>query len=147
MQFQLETYASKVHALSVVWFLFAGLSLIGGFMGLDFIKHFAFNHFGHWGHGVWTDSDGPPEWLGHLIFHVAWVMVVLRSALLFLVGWGLRDRSSWGRVLAIVAAVLALFHFPIGTALGIWTLVVLIGYRNSTLYAQLGWNPQTGAAR
>jgi hypothetical protein len=27
--------------------------------------------------------------------------------------------------------------FPIGTALGIWSLVVLLGYRNTTLYEQL----------
>jgi hypothetical protein len=37
-----------------------------------------------------------------------------------------------------VAAFLNLFKFvPIGTALGIWTLVVLMGYRNQTLYEQL----------
>jgi hypothetical protein len=38
---------------------------------------------------------------------------------------------------AIVAAFLILLHFPIGTALAIWTLVVLMGYRNATLYDQL----------
>jgi hypothetical protein len=34
-------------------------------------------------------------------------------------------------------AFLSLFKFPIGTAIGIWTLVTLLGYRNQTLYDQL----------
>jgi hypothetical protein len=37
-----------------------------------------------------------------------------------------------------------LLKFPVGTALGIWTLVILMGYRNATLYDQLGWNQQAG---
>jgi hypothetical protein len=45
---------------------------------------------------------------------------------------------------AIVAAFLSLLKFPFGTALGIWTLITLLGYRNSTLYSQLSWNPQAG---
>jgi hypothetical protein len=52
-------------------------------------------------------------------------------------GWGLMERAPWGRIVAIVAAFLSLLRFPFGTALGIWTLVVLLGYRNSTLYEQL----------
>ena len=45
--------------------------------------------------------------------------------------------------MAIVVAILSLIKFPFGTALGIWTLVVLIGYRNTTLYEQLNWTQQT----
>jgi hypothetical protein len=47
-------------------------------------------------------------------------------------------------VVAIVAAVLSLLKFPFGTALGIWTLVVLLGYQNTTLYEQLSYYPQPG---
>ena len=46
-------------------------------------------------------------------------------------------RARWGRILGIVVAVLSLIKFPFGTALGIWTLVVLLGFQNSTLYEQL----------
>jgi hypothetical protein len=34
-------------------------------------------------------------------------------------------RKPWGRVLAIIAAILALLKIPFGTALGIYTLWVL----------------------
>jgi hypothetical protein len=36
-----------------------------------------------------------------------------------------------------VVSFLSLIKFPVGTALGIWTLVVLMGFQNSTLYEQL----------
>ncbi len=47
------------------------------------------------------------------------------QSLPLLVGWSLLTRRTWGRVLAIVAAVLVLFKFPFGTALGVYTLWVL----------------------
>ncbi|HEY2039072.1 MAG TPA: hypothetical protein VGG95_05370 [Edaphobacter sp.] len=52
-------------------------------------------------------------------------MTVLMAVLAFVAGFSLLNRKSWGRVLAIVLAVLALLKFPFGTALGIYTLWVL----------------------
>jgi hypothetical protein len=144
LQFQLENYAGKVKALSLMWFLYAGLSLLTGLAGLSFAHAFFFNHFGRLGHGPWGDGFGPQEWMGPAILHFIWVVVIIRSALAFVAAWGLHERSQWGRVVAIVAAFLSLLKFPFGTALGIWTLVVLLGYQNTTLYEQLSWNPQVG---
>jgi hypothetical protein len=41
------------------------------------------------------------------------------------VGISLLARKPWGRVLGIVVAILSLVKFPVGTALGIYTLWVL----------------------
>ena len=41
-------------------------------------------------------------------------------------GYGLLRRRPWARVLGIVVGVLNLINFPIGTAIGIYTLWVLI---------------------
>jgi zinc ribbon protein len=41
-------------------------------------------------------------------------------------GWGLMQREPWARVVAIILAFIALFHFALGTALGIYTLWVLL---------------------
>lgn len=43
-----------------------------------------------------------------------------------LAGWGLLRRKNWGRVLALIVAILNLFNFPLGTALGAYTLYVLL---------------------
>jgi hypothetical protein len=136
-QFQLEGYAGKIRLLSIFWFVYAGLSLLLGLAGLTFAKAFFSSGFGPWANGPWMHGPMPPMWLGPALIHFIWVMLVLRAGLALAAGWGLMEHAQWGRLVAIVAAILCLIKFPFGTALGIWTLVVLLGYRNSTLYDQL----------
>ncbi len=137
LQFQLENYAGKVKVLGVVWLLYACLALATGIVGLFFADAFLSGRFGPWMHGPWSSGPWPPMWFGPAILHLVWVLLVVRVGLAVAAGLGLLQHSQWGRVVAIVAAFLSLLKFPFGTALGIWTLVMLLGYRNSTLYEQL----------
>ncbi|HUX43239.1 MAG TPA: hypothetical protein VMV57_00680 [Terracidiphilus sp.] len=136
-EFQLQNYAGRVRALSICWFVYGGLSLLLGFVGMSFASHFLMRAFGPWGHGPFNNGSMGQEWMGPAIIHFAWAIIVVRSALAFIAGWGLMERAPWGRVVAVVAGVISLIKFPIGTAIGIWTLVTLLGYRNSTLYDHL----------
>jgi hypothetical protein len=132
-ELQLHNYASQVRALSIVWYIYAGLSLAVGLLGLAFISHMP-----QWLHGLGAGGDWPlGPWFGVAILRFAWVILIARTALAVAAGWGLHEHAPWGRVVAIVAAVINILHFPIGTAVAIWTLIMLIGYRNSTLYDQL----------
>ena len=94
-----------------------------------------------------SDSPFPEEWFGHALFSLIWFKLLFRSALAVFVAWGLHERASWARIVAIVLSFLSLFAFPFGTALGIWTLVVLLGYRNATLDDQLGPAPPYSTSR
>ena len=48
------------------------------------------------------------------------------SSVIFLItGYGLSAQKDWGKKLAIVPAVLLLFQFPIGTALGVYMIYAL----------------------
>lgn len=59
-------------------------------------------------------------------------------ALLGLVaGWGLMQHEPWARMLAIVLAVVNLIEFPLGTALGIYTLWVLLPAESEREYRSL----------
>jgi hypothetical protein len=140
-QFLLESYAGKVRALGIVWLAYAGLSLVLGAVGLSFAHAFLGGHFGPhfgpWMNGPWARGPLPPMWFGPAMMHFAWAFLVVRACVALVAGWGLLERTEWGRVVAIVAAVFSLLRFPIGTVLGIWTLVLLLGYRNTTLYEQL----------
>lgn len=136
LQFQVESYAGKIKALSIVWFIYAGFSVLAGFAGLAFAHAFFSNHFGGWSHGPWPNGPGP-EWFGPALFHLVWVSILVRTALALVAAWGLLERARWGRIFAIIVAILSLLKFPFGTALGIWTLVVLLGFRNSMLYQQI----------
>jgi uncharacterized membrane protein (DUF2068 family) len=50
-------------------------------------------------------------------------------------GFGLLARKAWGRILAIVAAVLGLAGFPVGTLIGIYVLFVLMQDAATTYFA------------
>jgi hypothetical protein len=138
MAFELANYANRVRALSTVWFIYGGLVIVTGIIGLTFAREFLNGGMGPWMRGPWARGTFPfgPEF-GSAIIHFAWIMIVVRAGLAFAAGWGLMERAPWGRVVAIVAAFLSILKIPFGTALAIWTLVTLLGYRNTTLYDQL----------
>jgi hypothetical protein len=142
-EFQLVHYASKVRTLGILWLVFSGLSLILGFAALAFAKALFAGGFGPWMNGPWAHgpwSHGgpmPPTWFLPMAIHFAWLFLTLRAVLCAIAGWGLLQRTEWGRILAIIVAIISLIKFPFGTALGIATLVILLGYRNAMLYEQL----------
>lgn len=53
------------------------------------------------------------------------------------VGLGLMQRRPWARTAAIILAVLGLFHPPFGTALGVYTLWVLLADEHGDEYQYL----------
>ena len=54
-------------------------------------------------------------------------LIALLSVPGIIAGWGLLAGQSWARILMIVLGALDLLNFPIGTALGIYTLWALLG--------------------
>ncbi len=128
--FELTSYASKLRSLSVVWFIYGGLSLAFGLIGIAFLDAWFHGRGPFWMHG----GPFPPMWFGPAMLRFAWVFIMARSALALVAGWGLMQRAPWGRIVAIVSAFVNILKFPFGTALAIWTLVTLMGYRNTTLY-------------
>ena len=60
------------------------------------------------------------------------------AALGLLAGWGLLRREKWARILALVLAFVSLFtNIPLGTALGVYTLWVLLPSESEREYAAL----------
>jgi hypothetical protein len=54
------------------------------------------------------------------------IFIGAMAALQLVAGWGLLQRKPWARILTIVLGVISLIRFPFGTALGIYTLWVLL---------------------
>lgn len=72
---------------------------------------------------------------------VTTIVAVVLGLFLFIVsapgiiaGWGLLQYRPWSRILSIILGILNLFGFPVGTLLGIYTLIVLLDDRSSTLF-------------
>jgi len=127
-EFLLAGYASKVRVLGILWLVYAGITLIFGIVGLAFAHAFLS------GFGPFAHSHVPQTWFFPGLLRFAWLFMVGRAVLAAVAGWGLLERTQWGRIVAIIASILSLIRIPLGTALGIATLIILIGARNWTLY-------------
>jgi len=52
----------------------------------------------------------------------------------FAAGLGLLQYKSWARILAIILGILNLILFPIGTAVGIYTLIIMFNDEAKALF-------------
>jgi len=68
---------------------------------------------------------GVPEFVYPLIALIGVFLAVTVVMGLF-TGWGLLTRQPWGRLLAVISGSISLIDVPFGTALGIYTLWVLL---------------------
>jgi zinc-ribbon domain len=55
----------------------------------------------------------------------------------FFAGWGLLNYRPWARMLTLILGVISLIHIPFGTALGIYTLWVLLPAESEREYQRL----------
>jgi hypothetical protein len=96
--------------------------------------------FGHvFGHILHTADGPPPEvtvWLRPVISIIGW-LILAKAAAGFLAGWGLLQREAWARTLALVVGFITLLSVPVGTALGIYTLWVLLPAQSDEEYKAL----------
>lgn len=101
-----------VRTLGILWLVYAGMRLLGSVAVTTFANN-----------SGWFFDDVPFFFPG--VLRAAGGFLLVAGVLGAVAGWGLMERRPWARVLAIVLGVLALFEFPLGTALGIYTLWVL----------------------
>jgi len=65
------------------------------------------------------------------------VLLFATSIAGFLAGWGLLKYRPWARMLTLILGVISLIHVPFGTALGIYTLWVLLPAESEREYRRL----------
>ena len=63
-------------------------------------------------------------WAGGCISVVAAIFGIMAIPSI-IAGWGLSQRKSWARILVIVLSILSLPNFPVGTAIGVYALVIM----------------------
>jgi len=119
--------ASHVRLLGILWLAFSAVNAVGGII-LYILANTLFVHLG--------DMGGPQAaavWLRPFLSGLG-VLILIKAAVGFLAGWGLLQRESWARMLTLVLAFLALFHVPFGTAVGVYTLWVLLPAESDAEY-------------
>lgn len=60
-----------------------------------------------------------------VIANVALIFFVVLSIPGFIAGFGLLKHKEWARILTLILSVLDLFNFPIGTAVGVYSIWAL----------------------
>ena len=65
------------------------------------------------------------------------IFLGLFGVLHLVLAWGLFERAPWARMLGLVIGFLALLRFPLGTALGTYTLWVLLPEESGREYDRL----------
>jgi len=134
-------YVSRVRrhlqTLGVLWCVYGVYRLVQGLIAMTFLRAFAMHAFsGDWPFWAYYHGPSPAPWMHAIVPVIATVTVVWTAAAL-LAGYSLLTRGPWGRVLAIVVAILSLIRIPFGTALGIYTLWVLAPGVSSMEYEEI----------
>lgn len=114
--------ARNINLLAGLWLANGILRLMGMASWLMF-RRFFFDGGWNWPFGTWEPGLRSLIWGG--IFSGG-VFLTLFGVIHLLLAWGLYERQPWARTLGIVIGCLALIRIPFGTALGIYTLWVLV---------------------
>jgi hypothetical protein len=73
----------------------------------------------------------------HTVFLVLGVFLFVVSGIHFVTAWGLFHHAPWARILTIAFAFLRILEVPLGTALAIYTIWVLMGPSSEAEYRAL----------
>lgn len=106
--------SGHIRLLGILWLAMSAFRLIPGFFLLAMFRH---NNFLF-----------PPEvpFFVHGLIRAAGSVLLASAVVGIMAGWGLLERAPWARMLAIVVGCVNLIDMPFGTALGAYTLWVLL---------------------
>jgi phage shock protein PspC (stress-responsive transcriptional regulator) len=118
---------SHVHLLGILWLAISAFNTIGGVI-LYIVANTLMAHLHDMG-----APEAPTSFLRPLLNVVA-IMILAKAACGFFAGWGLLHREAWARVAALVLGFISLFNIPFGTAVGVYTLWVLLPAQSQAEY-------------
>ena len=116
--------AGHIRLLGILWLAVSALRLLPGFVLTQFHR-MRFPPFPPDAHFVWP------------LFGMIGSVMIVGAVLGLVAGWGLLDRQRWARMLAIVMGAIGLVDIPFGTALGIYTLWVLLPAESDEEYRRI----------
>jgi hypothetical protein len=132
VELQRSRVREHVRLVGILWMAYSSLYVIAG-VAVMVVAHTVFS-------GTFHFNGGPPPevrvWLRPLLTFFGWLILAL-AATGFFTGWGLLQREAWARPVALVFGFLSLLRIPLGTALGIYTLWVLLPSRSDDEYKAL----------
>lgn len=120
-----------LHLLGILWLAMSALNAVGGFI-LLVVSNTLIPHL----HEMGAPHEMPTSFFSSILSTIG-IVVLAKAACGFLAGWGLTQREGWARILALVLAFISLFNIPFGTAIGVYTMWVLLPGQSQQEYDQL----------
>jgi predicted nucleic acid-binding Zn ribbon protein len=118
-----------VHLLGIFWIVYSVLHGIAGVV-LMILANTLFGPVGRL-------DIGAPAFLQPLL-SVVGILLIIKGIVGVAAGYGLTQRAPWARITIVVLGFLALLNVPFGTALGIYTIWVLLSPGADMQYQTLG---------
>ena len=107
--------------LGILWLAVSAMTTLGGLVvlvvGTTFFPHIR---------EIPNVPPGMPVTFMSAICTTIGILILAKAACGFIAGRGLMQHEPWARTVALVLAFLSLFNIPFGTALGIYTMWVLL---------------------
>jgi hypothetical protein len=119
-----------VHLLGIMWLAISAFNAVGGVV-LYILANTLFAHMHELG-----APEAPTAFLRPLL-SVIGIFVLAKAAVGFVAGWGLLQREPWARIVALVLSFISLFNIPFGTAIGVYTMWVLLPSQSQAEYDTL----------
>src|SRR5579862_6854589 len=111
-----------VHLLAILWLAFSAFNTLGGLF-LLILGNVLFPHL----HEMQDVPRDVPTGFLTALFTALGIIILAKAALGFAAGWGLLQREPWARTLTLILAFISLFlNIPLGTAMGVYTMWVLL---------------------
>lgn len=121
--------ADHIRLVGILWLALSACNAVGAVV-LYVLSNTLFVHLPEM-----TGEPGATSWLRPFIAAIA-IVVAVKAAAGFFAGWGLLQREPWARLVTIVLAFVSLFNIPFGTAVGIYTLWVLLPAESDAAYEE-----------
>jgi len=115
-----------VKIIGILWIVFGAMSLLAAafmltlLMGISFIP----------------DIEAPASGILRFVGFFIGSFLALLGLPKILGGWGLLKGYEWGRILTLIVSFLSLLNVPFGTALGIYSIVVLMNKETADMFTK-----------
>jgi len=122
---------AHIHLLGILWLAMSGLNAVGGLI-LEVLANTLFPHL----HEMGAPPETPTGFLSAIVSTVG-IIILAKAVCGFFAGWGLIKREPWARVVALVLSFISLFNIPFGTAIGVYSMWVLLPGQSQEEYDSL----------
>jgi len=117
-----------IQILGILHIINGVMLLIFGFIGVAILGLLGLvaSAGGHSGHLGASEINLTAQGVLGILAVVIGMIAVVAGLPGIIGGWGLLARKNWARIVVLIVGILNLPNFPLGTALGVYTLWVLL---------------------